>query len=130
MADVPENAAENCPGTESENAGKSSACEGCPNQQICSSSKPKGPDPDVEKIRLKLSSVKHKIVILSGKGGVGKSTFTAHLARAMAFDEETQVAVLDVDICGPSMPRILGVEHEQVHQSASGWSPVVCYLRI
>ena len=46
---------------------------------------------DVEKIRLKLSSVKHKIVILSGKGGVGKSTFTAHLARAMAFDEETQV---------------------------------------
>ena len=46
---------------------------------------------DVEKIRLKLSSVKHKIVILSGKGGVGKSTFTAHLARAMAVDEETQV---------------------------------------
>ena len=36
-----------CPGTESENAGKSSACQGCPNQQICASSKPKGPDPGI-----------------------------------------------------------------------------------
>ncbi|KAH3871207.1 hypothetical protein DPMN_034401, partial [Dreissena polymorpha] len=34
------------------------------------------------------------------------------------------VAVLDVDICGPSMPRIFGVEGEQVHNSGSGWSPV------
>lgn len=34
-----------CPGTESEDAGKASACEGCPNQNICASSKPKGPDP-------------------------------------------------------------------------------------
>jgi len=32
---------------------------------------------------------------------------------------------MDVDICGPSGPRIMGVEGEQVHQSGSGWSPVV-----
>ena len=42
-----------------------------------------------------------------------------------------QVAVLDIDICGPSQPKMLGVENEQVHQSGSGWSPVVsdnvCY---
>lgn len=36
-----------------------------------------------------------------------------------------QVAVLDIDICGPSQPRVLGVLDEQVHQSGSGWSPVV-----
>jgi hypothetical protein len=36
-----------------------------------------------------------------------------------------QVAVLDIDICGPSQPRVLGVLNEQVHQSGSGWSPVV-----
>lgn len=36
-----------------------------------------------------------------------------------------QVAVLDIDICGPSQPRVLGVADEQVHQSGSGWSPVV-----
>lgn len=37
----------------------------------------------------------------------------------------SQVAIMDVDICGPSGPRIMGVEGEQVHQSGSGWSPVV-----
>lgn len=36
-------------------------------------------------------SVKHKIVVLSGKGGVGKSTFSAHLAHALAADESTEV---------------------------------------
>lgn len=35
------------------------------------------------------------------------------------------MAVLDVDICGPSQPRVMGVQDEQVHQSGSGWSPVV-----
>ena len=37
----------------------------------------------------------------------------------------TQVGLLDVDICGPSIPRVVGVEGEQVHHSGSGWSPVV-----
>lgn len=36
-----------------------------------------------------------------------------------------QVAVLDVDVCGPSIPLVMGLEGEQVHQSGSGWSPVV-----
>ena len=35
-----------------------------------------------------------------------------------------QVALLDIDICGPSVPRIMGLEGENVHQSGSGWSPV------
>ncbi|XP_063082581.1 cytosolic Fe-S cluster assembly factor NUBP1 isoform X2 [Cavia porcellus] len=34
------------------------------------------------------------------------------------------VALLDIDICGPSIPKIMGLEGEQVHQSGSGWSPV------
>ncbi|KAF4092543.1 hypothetical protein AMELA_G00022180 [Ameiurus melas] len=124
MADIPNDAPQHCPGTSSEQAGKSSACEGCPNQAICSSGAPKAPDPAVEEIKLKMSTVKHKIVVLSGKGGVGKSTFSAHLAHALASDESTEVALLDVDICGPSIPRIMGLEGEQVHQSGSGWSPV------
>ena len=37
---------------------------------------------------------------------------------------EVNVGVLDIDLCGPSLPRIFGVEGEQVHQSGSGWSPV------
>ena len=35
-----------------------------------------------------------------------------------------QVGLLDIDICGPSIPRMLGLEGHEVHQSASGWSPV------
>ncbi|XP_050391430.1 cytosolic Fe-S cluster assembly factor nubp1-B [Patella vulgata] len=123
MADIPQDAPEQCPGTGSGEAGKASACQGCPNQTLCST-KPQGPDPDIANIKERLTSVKHKILVLSGKGGVGKSTFTAHLAHGLAADESKQVGVLDVDICGPSIPRILGLEGEQVHQSASGWSPV------
>ncbi|KAK9502782.1 hypothetical protein O3M35_011488 [Rhynocoris fuscipes] len=72
-----------------------------------------------------MSSVKNKIFILSGKGGVGKSTFTSLFARALARrDPDKNVAVLDIDICGPSIPRIMGTLNEQVHQSGSGWCPV------
>lgn len=39
-----------------------------------------------------------------------------------------QVAVLDVDVCGPSIPVVMGLEGEQVHNSGSGWSPVVIIL--
>ena len=35
-----------------------------------------------------------------------------------------QVALLDIDICGPSIPKIMGIEDETVHQSSSGWSPI------
>lgn len=80
-------------GTESELAGKSDACNGCANQEICASStKPKGPDPALPFIRERMADVKHKILVLSGKGGVGKSTFTAQLAWAFASDETTQVS--------------------------------------
>lgn len=125
MADVPENAPGDCPGSNSSEAGKGSACQGCPNQSLCASGAGSAaPDPAIEKIKEKMMSVKHKILILSGKGGVGKSTFSAHLAHGLAEDETKQVALLDVDICGPSIPKMMGLEGEQVHQSGSGWSPV------
>lgn len=124
MADVPSDAPEHCPGTSSDQAGKTSACQGCPNQNICASGAAKDPDPAIEEIKQKMMSVKHKILVLSGKGGVGKSTFSAHLSHALASDDSTEVALLDVDICGPSIPKIMGLEGEQVHQSGSGWSPV------
>jgi hypothetical protein len=48
---------------------------------------------DVEEIKNRLSNVKHKVIILSGKGGVGKSTFTAHLAHGLASEQEKQVCL-------------------------------------
>ncbi|KAJ3050846.1 Cytosolic Fe-S cluster assembly factor nubp1 [Rhizophlyctis rosea] len=120
---IPENAPENCVGPESEQAGKADSCAGCPNQQLCASG-PKGPDPAISVINERMETVKHKILVLSGKGGVGKSTFTTNLAFALSFDENTQVGIMDVDICGPSLPKMTGLEGEQIHQSSTGWSPV------
>eukprot|EP00092_Neocalanus_flemingeri_P029532 GFUD01032074.1.p1 GENE.GFUD01032074.1~~GFUD01032074.1.p1 ORF type:complete len:313 (+),score=115.22 GFUD01032074.1:68-1006(+) len=115
---------ESCPGTGTEESGKADACAGCPNQLICAAAGPALPDPDIAIIAERLAGVKHKILVLSGKGGVGKSTVTANMARCLAMNEDVSVGVLDIDLCGPSMPRILGCEGEGVHQSGSGWSPV------
>ncbi|XP_034613148.1 cytosolic Fe-S cluster assembly factor nubp1-A-like isoform X1 [Trachemys scripta elegans] len=113
-----------CPGTSSARAGRAAACQGCPSQGLCAAGGPAAPDPAIEEIKEKMKIVKHKILVLSGKGGVGKSTFSAHLAHGLAKDETKQIALLDIDICGPSIPKIMGIEGEQVHQSGSGWSPV------
>ena len=53
--------------------------------------------------------MKHKVLVLSGKGGVGKSTFSAQLAFALAAAGK-EVGLMDVDICGPSIPKMLGLE--------------------
>jgi Mrp family chromosome partitioning ATPase len=64
------------------------------------------------------------MLILSGKGGVGKSTFTSLLAHTFATDPDRTVGIMDTDICGPSIPKMMGVESETVHVSGAGWSPV------
>lgn len=142
---------EHCPGPESDQAGKGDACDGCPNQQICASA-PKGPDPDIPVITERLKDVKHKVLVLSGKGGVGKSTFSALLAQAFSTlsvagdaeatsNETTQanghgadsksreitVGLMDTDLCGPSIPRMLLGDSNldsTIHTTSAGWSPV------
>lgn len=83
--------------------------------------------------QIRLQNVRHKVLVMSGKGGVGKSSVAAHLAYALAHssaahpsqfrrfdpsgrteaeaeggasDRRLQVALLDIDICGPSIPII------------------------
>ncbi|MHA2424322.1 MAG: Mrp/NBP35 family ATP-binding protein [Candidatus Thorarchaeota archaeon] len=56
-----------------------------------------------------MKNVKHKIVVLSGKGGVGKTTVATNLAMAFA-KQELKSGVLDVDIYGPNVPKLLGLE--------------------
>jgi len=114
---------EHCPGPESQQAGQGDACNGCPNQSICASA-PKGPDPDIPLITQRLSGIRHKILVLSGKGGVGKSTFSSLLSHAFAANPDSTVGIMDTDICGPSIPKMMGVETETIHVSNAGWSPV------
>jgi ATP-binding protein involved in chromosome partitioning len=75
----------------------------------------------------KMGKIKHKIAIISGKGGVGKSTVTVNLAAAFAA-RGNRVGVLDADIHGPSVPRLLGLEGQQVKTDASGIFPVEAAL--
>ena len=121
---VPADANAECPGVGSEEAGKASSCEGCPNQAKCASGEKPEADPSVAIVAKRLENVKHKILVLSGKGGVGKSTVSAQLTYGLAVDESSTVGLLDVDICGPSIPRMLGVSGRDVHQTVDGWSPV------
>ena len=48
------------------------------------------------------------------------NSFTTHPAATCS----EQVGLLDIDICGPSIPRMLGLEGQEIHSSATGWSPV------
>eukprot|EP00904_Undaria_pinnatifida_P006265 jgi/Undpi1/2769/HiC_scaffold_14.g06146.m1 len=120
---VPENANEGCVGPAAEEAGKVEGCAGCPNRAACASGKGREVDPAVAEVAERLSGVKHIVLVLSGKGGVGKSTVSCQLAFSLAAQGK-QVGLLDVDICGPSVPRMLGLTGREVHQSSSGWSPV------
>lgn len=70
-----------------------------------------------------LATVKHIILVLSGKGGVGKSSITTQLALTLV-GKGYKVGVLDIDLTGPSAPRMFGLEGRQVHQSSAGWVPV------
>ncbi|XP_017768893.1 PREDICTED: cytosolic Fe-S cluster assembly factor NUBP2 homolog [Nicrophorus vespilloides] len=70
-----------------------------------------------------LENVKHVILVLSGKGGVGKSTVSTQLALTLK-EKGFKVGLLDIDLCGPSVPYLLQLEGKDVHQCPQGWVPV------
>ena len=73
----------------------------------------------------RLKEVKHILLVLSGKGGVGKSSVATQIALSLyEADKAAKVGLLDVDLTGPSIPRMLGLDRHPVHQSSSGWVPV------
>ena len=62
-----------------------------------------------------MSRIKHKLLVLSGKGGVGKSTVVSNLAAAMAMAGK-RVGHLEIDIHGPSVPKLLHVENARMFE--------------
>ena len=73
----------------------------------------------------RLCRIKEKLVVLSGKGGVGKSTVAVNLAIALA-KKGKQVGLLDVDVHGPSIPTLLNLEGHQVVGDGDGVEPLSC----
>lgn len=110
----------------------SEQCGGCPSQsQGCSPSScgstPQDPmtpvEPREDKLAKTLSRIKRLVVVLSGKGGVGKSTVAANLVVALSLADKN-VGLLDVDIHGPSVPRLFSLQGTQPHAEPTHMEPV------
>ncbi|MDY6965261.1 MAG: Mrp/NBP35 family ATP-binding protein [Halobacteriota archaeon] len=83
-------------------------CESCSTGDTC-----KDPKKEIilqeKAVSKRLSKIKHKIMVMSGKGGVGKTTVAVNLALALA-EKGLEVGLMDADIHGPNVPKMLGIE--------------------
>jgi len=85
---------------------------------------------EIEEIRGELAlqdtmaRIKHKVIVLSGKGGVGKSTVATNIAVALSAKGQ-KVGLMDIDIHGPSIPKMLGLEGCALRGSETGLIPIV-----
>lgn len=65
------------------------------------------------KLNASLDKIRHVIIVMSGKGGVGKSTVSSNLASALSY-RGYATGLMDVDITGPSIPKMFGIEDEKL----------------
>jgi len=78
---------------------------------------------DRQRMAMRMCKIKHKVIVLSGKGGVGKSTVAANLAVSLAM-KGAKVGIVDVDIHGPSIPKLLDLETSKPHADRDALLPV------
>jgi ATP-binding protein involved in chromosome partitioning len=76
-----------------------------------------------EAVKARMEKVKHKIMVMSGKGGVGKTTVAANLAFALGM-RGLDVGLMDADIHGPDIPKILGIEDKRPEVSENKMLPI------
>lgn len=80
---------------------------------------------EMELIKTRMGRIEHKIAVISGKGGVGKSLVTVNLAAGLAMNGRAdEVAILDADLTGPCVPKMLGLKGERLGVSPAGMFPV------
>lgn len=80
-----------------------------------------------DRVQKRLASVKHTVAVMSGKGGVGKSALTANLATALTLKGNT-VGVVDADINGPTLAKMMGVRNATLEYTSAGVKPAVTAL--
>ena len=96
-----------------------SNCSSCPSKGTC------GKSEDTCGIQNNArNKIKHVIGVMSGKGGVGKSSMSVLLAKELR-QRGYQVGIMDADITGPSIPRLLGLEHEKAYGTNDAIEPVI-----
>jgi ATP-binding protein involved in chromosome partitioning len=96
------------------------ACGSCPTSNECNDPKKENYTQE-QRLKQKMDKVKHKIAVISGKGGVGKSTVTVNLAMAFALHgHKDKVGVLDADIHGPCVPKMLGLKGQKLVGGPAG----------
>ena len=87
-------------------------------------------DPTDERLlKERLSKIKQTLVVLSGKGGVGKSTVAVNLALSLSL-RGFRTGLLDVDIHGPSIPRLLNLNGHRLTDSEEGLDPIGCFRNL
>jgi ATP-binding protein involved in chromosome partitioning len=95
-------------------------CESCSKRSECADPRKERWE-EQQRLKEKISKIKHKIAVISGKGGVGKSTVTVNLAMAFAMHSRAnRVGILDADIHGPSIPKMLGLRGQRLQALAAG----------
>ncbi len=88
-----------------------------------------------KKLKEQLSKIKHKILVMSGKGGVGKSTVAVNIAVGLSL-QDFMVGLLDVDLHGPNVPKMLGARDLKLSRKPDGrmgaikYSPNLKFLSI
>jgi len=75
------------------------------------------------RLKERMSKIDHKLIVISGKGGVGKSTVAVNLAYGLAA-KGNKVGLLDVDIHGPNIAKMLGIEDKKLIGSDLGIEPI------
>ncbi|MBN2399597.1 MAG: P-loop NTPase [Candidatus Aminicenantes bacterium] len=110
-----------------EHGGKPAACNTCSDKDCSAAKRKKGESDqdfaDRQQLESRLCRIRRKIVILSGKGGVGKSTVAVNIAVALHMAGK-RVGLLDIDIHGPSIPTMLGLDGKTLQGEANGLLPI------
>jgi ATP-binding protein involved in chromosome partitioning len=106
---------------EQEQCESGATCETCNQSSSCTQEEKEAHAQ--ERLHATLSHIKHRILVMSGKGGVGKSSVATNLAVALSLDG-FEVGLLDADIHGPNIPKMLGIESRPVAATDDGMRPV------
>jgi len=99
-------------------------CQSCSQSGSCSEDEKQAHQERM--LKENLSHIEHRIMVMSGKGGVGKSTVAVNLAVSFAR-KGYKVGILDADLHGPNIPKMLGLENERLIGTAQGMLPIPLY---